>query len=130
MRATWLLLAATLCFLSSPVRALDRDPWFGTDKALHCGVSVGLAAGSYAALTLVIDPAWQRALLATGFTLGLGAAKELYDATGHGDPSLRDFTWDVIGCALGVAIAYAIDLLLRPRAQSPPPSAASFGRSA
>jgi putative lipoprotein len=123
MRATWLLLGATLCLASSPACARDRDPWFGSDKALHFGLSAGLAAGSYAALTLVMDAPWQRALLAAGFTMSLGAAKELYDATGHGDPSLRDFTWDVIGCALGLAIAYAFDLLLRPRAQAPPGAA-------
>lgn len=113
-------LCAAFSLSAAHVRARDDDPWFGQDKALHVGVSTGLAAGGYAASALVFDPPWQRALVAAGFTLSLGAGKELYDATGHGDPSWRDFTWDVIGCAVGVGVALLIDLALRP-----PPRAAA-----
>ena len=122
-----LLLAIALCAaccmttLHGRARArADDDPWLGPDKALHFGVSTALASGGYAASALVLDPPWQRALVAAGFTLSLGAGKELYDATGHGDPSWRDFTWDVIGCAVGVGVSLLIDLALRP-----PPRAAA-----
>lgn len=90
----------------------EQDPWFGSDKALHFGISSVLAGGSYAASTLWLELPWQRATLAAAFTLSVGAAKELYDATGRGDPSLRDFTWDLLGCAVGVALAYVIDISL------------------
>lgn len=122
VRVSWLI-AALWCLLAAPVRARDLDPWFAPDKALHFGVSAGLASGSYAGSSLVFDEPWQRALVAAGFTLSVGAGKELYDATGQGDPSLRDFTWDALGCAVGVGIAYLIDLATRPADPTPSRSA-------
>lgn len=104
-----LLTFAASCALAARARA-QSDPWFGPDKALHFGASSVLAGGGYAASTLWLELPWQRATLAAAFTLSVGAAKELYDATGRGDPSLRDFTWDILGCAVGVALAYAIDI--------------------
>jgi putative lipoprotein len=62
---------------------------------------------------LLADEPWQRAALGGGFGFGLGVAKEIYDATGHGDPSLRDLTWDVIGCAFGVGVSLLLDYALR-----------------
>lgn len=106
-------LAALLSLLApSLARADDPDPWWGRDKALHFSVSVGLAAGSYGASSLVLDKRWQRAATAGGFTLTLGAAKEGWDATGHGDPSWKDFTWDVAGAAVGTGLALLVDLAL------------------
>jgi putative lipoprotein len=118
----WIALAVSLvcCMSALRVRA-DDDAWLGPDKALHFGVSTAIASGSYAGSALLLDPAWQRALAAAGLTLSVGAGKELYDAGGHGDPSWRDFTWDVLGCAVGVGVALLIDLALRP----PPRAAAS-----
>jgi putative lipoprotein len=120
-----LVMTMALCVASwlsaLQVRAADdADPWLGPDKALHFGVSTVLASGSYAGAALLLDPPWQRALVAAGFTLSVGAGKELYDATGHGDASWRDFTWDAIGCAVGVGVALLIDWALRP-----PPRAAA-----
>jgi putative lipoprotein len=50
-----------------------------------------------------------RAAAAVTVALGAGLAKEAWDLSGHGDPSWRDLTWDVIGTTTGVLIAYAID---------------------
>ena len=44
----WLLLLA-LALAARPATASDADPWFGPDKALHFGLSAGLAAGDAAA---------------------------------------------------------------------------------
>jgi len=74
-------------------------------------VSVGLAAGGYAASVPFLEPRWQRATAGGGFALALGAGKEAYDATGHGDASFKDFTWDVAGAAVGVALALLVDVL-------------------
>src|SRR5262245_21991436 len=85
-------------------------PLVGRDKALHFGISAGLAAGGYAASTPFVDARWQRAALGSGFALCVGAGKELYDLSGHGDPSWKDFAWDVAGTAVGIAIALAVDV--------------------
>ena len=104
-------LVFALAFVSRPAAASEADPWFGPDKAAHFGVSVGLAAGGYAALCPWLESRNERALGGAGFSLTLGAGKELWDLAGHGDPSFRDLTWDVLGTAVGVALAVGIDAL-------------------
>jgi putative lipoprotein len=105
-------LALTLALAVRPAAASDPDPWFGPDKALHFGVSAGLSAGGYAALSPWLESPSERALGGAAFSLTLGAGKELWDLTGHGDPSWRDFTWDVLGTAVGVALAVGVDALV------------------
>jgi putative lipoprotein len=110
-RVKRIALAAAL-LTSRPGAALaqeDRDPWFGHDKALHFGASVMLASGGYAATSLVTDDRRVRLAVGGGFALSLGVAKELWDLEGHGDPSWRDLTWDVVGTVTGLALAAAID---------------------
>ena len=108
-------LSAALALFSSLIcgsaAASDSDPWFGPDKALHFGVSVMLAAGGYAASSAWLDSRNERALAGTAFSLTIGAGKELWDLSGHGDPSWRDFSWDVLGTAAGVALAAGVDAL-------------------
>jgi putative lipoprotein len=104
--------ALALVLASTPAAASDSDPWFGPDKAVHFGVSVGLSAGGYAAVSPWLESRSERALAGSAFSLTLGAGKELWDLTGHGDPSWRDFTWDVLGTAVGVALAAGVDTLL------------------
>jgi len=107
-----LALGLALSLSSRTVAASDADPWFGPDKALHFGVSVGLAAGGYAASSPWLESRTERAVFGGAFSLTLGASKELWDLAGHGDPSWRDFTWDVLGTAAGVALAVGIDALV------------------
>jgi len=104
-----------LVLASRSAAASEADPWFGPDKALHFGLSAALAAGGYAAASPWLESRTERALLGAGFALTLGASKELWDLAGHGDPSFRDFTWDVAGTAFGIALAVTCDALLRPR---------------
>lgn len=112
MKATRSLLALTafLAALGMPGRAL-ADDFFGPDKALHFGVSAGLAAGGYAASALVLEKPWQRALAGASLALSAGIAKELWDSTGRGDPSWKDLAWDGIGTGVGVGLALGVDLL-------------------
>ncbi len=98
--AAFALVSSLIC---GSARASDKDPWFGPDKALHFGVSVLLASGGYAASSPWLDTRTDRALAGGAFSLSLGAGKELWDLSGHGDPSWRDFTWDVLGTAVGLA---------------------------
>lgn len=107
------LVAAVACVAQA--RADDADPWIARDKALHFDVSAGLAAAGYGVSAgWVVDARWKALALGGGVALAAGAAKELADATGiiHGDPSWRDFAWDAIGVAAGLAIAWSVDLLL------------------
>jgi putative lipoprotein len=108
----WSWAVALACLLSSHARA--QDSWGGVDKAKHFGASAVLATGGYAAAMLVAPEPWQRAALGGGFALTLGVAKEIYDATGQGDPSLRDLSWDLVGCLFGAGVALLIDYALRP----------------
>jgi putative lipoprotein len=88
------------------------DSFWGPDKALHFGFSVGLAAGGYAASSLIWEKPWQRALAGATFSLSAGVAKELWDLSGHGDPSFKDLAWDGIGTAVGVGLAAGVDVLI------------------
>ncbi|HEY2410455.1 MAG TPA: hypothetical protein VGI10_30830 [Polyangiaceae bacterium] len=111
-----LLLSGSFLFAalatSRGARASDPDPWFGRDKALHFGLSVGLAATGYGVSSIWLKPPAERAAVGGAFSLSLGAGKELWDLAGHGDPSWRDFTWDVIGTAVGLGLSLATDALI------------------
>jgi putative lipoprotein len=104
--------ASVLC--TAPARADDGDPWWGPDKALHFGVSAGLGAAGYAASSLLFERRLERAAGGAAFSLTLGASKELYDLSGAGDASWKDFTWDVAGTAVGVGLALLVDLAVAP----------------
>ncbi len=117
-------LALTIGLFCGRAAASDADPWFGPDKALHFGVSVALAAGGYAASSPWLDTRNERALAGGAFSLTLGASKELWDLAGHGDPSFRDFTWDIVGTAVGLALSAGVDALANPKRDAPARAAA------
>lgn len=112
MRAWFALAFLFVLSFSRPARA-DNDPWFAKDKALHAGVSAGIAAGSYAISASLFDARGHALLAAGGVTLAIGAGKELVDLAGYGDPSWKDFVADVAGTVLGLALAWSIDLMVR-----------------
>jgi putative lipoprotein len=125
-RATFALVCACALVASPQARAqvADADPWFGKDKALHFGISAGIAGVMYAGAATQLDARYKSLLVAGGVTIAIGAGKELYDLSGHGDPSWRDFTWDVIGTIVGLGVAWGIDLLVRGTGDAHPPLAA------
>jgi hypothetical protein len=66
-----------------------------------------------------------RALAGAGLALSAGVAKELWDLSGHGDPSWKDLAWDGMGTGVGVGLALGVDLLLfRQRERALPSQAA------
>ncbi|MBI2392565.1 MAG: hypothetical protein HYV09_23475 [Deltaproteobacteria bacterium] len=111
MRPTAILLLVPAVALASTARA---DDWFGTDKALHFGVSAVIASGVYGVTTAFDDRRAVALGVGGGVALGAGIGKETWDALGHGDPSWKDFTWDVIGTIAGLALAYGVDAMVRP----------------
>ena len=117
------VLAATLAlgtlWCTGDARAQERDPWWGRDKALHFGVSAGLAVGGYATGLALFDCEVPRLVLGGSVALGAGIAKELWDLAGGGDASWKDFTWDVIGTAVGLLVSLGLDLLLLERRCDP-----------
>ncbi len=93
--------------------APDPDPWWGTDKALHLGLSTAITGGGYGLATLITDDVGGRAALAASLGIGAGLAKEVADALGLGHPSWKDLLWDVIGAGVAVSVSVTIDLGVR-----------------
>lgn len=105
-------LVASVVFAPA-VRAEDADPWLGRDKALHFAASAGLAAGGYTAGVMAFDARYEALVAGGGLALAAGTAKEVADLAGWGHASWRDFTWDVIGTALGLGLTWGLDLAIR-----------------
>jgi putative lipoprotein len=91
----------------------DPDPWWGTDKALHLGLSAAITGGGYAISTQLTDDIGGRAAIAAAAGIGAGLAKEVADALGLGTPSWKDFLWDVIGTGVAISVSVTIDLGVR-----------------
>lgn len=114
-------LASALLLAPAPARAAppDPDPWFGPDKALHFTLSSVIAGGGYGMTALFDDHLATRIAFGAGLGIAVGAGKELWDLAGHGNPSWKDFTWDVIGTCVGVGIAVTIDIATRSPERAP-----------
>lgn len=97
----------------APVPSPDPDPWFGPDKALHFGAGFGLGVGGYALGAGLLDERWAGVGMGIGLAAVIGGIKEGIDATGVGQPSWRDFVWDLLGGALGVGVSMTFDAALR-----------------
>lgn len=102
----------------------DPDPWWGRDKALHFGLDAAISGAAYGFTSLATGDVRIRIAFGAGAGLLAGAGKELVDMAGAGTPSWRDFTWSMIGMAVGVAVAVSIDLAVR----SVEPRVAAVGR--
>jgi putative lipoprotein len=98
---------------SSLASAADPDPWWGRDKGLHFGASVGIASGGYAIGAATLDARYEALILGGALSIALGTGKELADMAGLGSPSWRDFTWDLVGTVAGLGLAWGLDLALR-----------------
>lgn len=85
-------LIATLLLALCATQA-SADSWTGNDKKLHLGAGLVISG-------LVTMHTKDRE---TGFYAGVvaGAAKELIDATGAGEPSVKDFAVTALGAAIG-----------------------------
>jgi putative lipoprotein len=107
------LFAALLATLAaSPALAADPDPWLGEDKALHFAATAGLAILGYGSTSYFTEDVRIRLAVGGGLALVAGIAKELADLAGAGNPSWKDLTWDVLGTAAGLLVAWGLDFLL------------------
>jgi uncharacterized protein YfiM (DUF2279 family) len=112
---TLFLLVATRATAQAPA----EDPWWGKDKALHLGVSAGLAAGGYGLGGLWWKEAPPRLALGAGVALSAGLFKELSDLASYGHFSYKDLAWDGVGAAVGLTVSWLVHQLLFPSSSSP-----------
>jgi putative lipoprotein len=111
-RAASIAVLLVLLLLAPAAQAQAQgDDWWGRDKALHFSVSAVIATGGYGGAALVTEDRRWRLLTGGGLAIAAGAGKELADAAGFGDASWKDFTWDLIGAATGVGVAWLVDHL-------------------
>lgn len=87
----------------------NADRWFGPDKGKHFAASLVVQLASYGMLRVcgVNQASAQIVAASVGSAAGIG--KEIWDARGHGDPSIRDLTWDAIGVGTGAGLGALID---------------------
>ena len=78
----------------------------------------------YGVTTAVTPDRWKALVVGGTLAIGAGALKEGLDAAGLGDPSWKDFAWDVIGAACGLGVAWVIDFAAQG-GHAPPLSAGS-----
>ena len=111
----WLVVAlmALLCFTSVPARA---DDWLGADKAAHFGYSTAFGAVATTSIPLAGGPGpdWRSFAIGAGIGLVPGIAKEVWDATGHGDASWKDLAWDAVGAVVGAGVVWAVQAMTAP----------------
>jgi putative lipoprotein len=103
--------AALAAAFAAPALA-QTNPWAGSDKALHAGISapLGMIGASIAGGAA---SAGERVLYGTMLGSLPGLAKELVDAQRPGgDASYRDMAFNVVGAALGALLADCC--LIRP----------------
>lgn len=75
------------------------DRWFAPDKVEHFVMSAFIQSVAYSAFRQTGMQHRGSLVGASAVTLSVGAGKELWDATGRGDPSLKDLTADIAGGA-------------------------------
>lgn len=108
LRYVWGLIAT---FIATEAEA-SEDKWFGNDKYLHGGVSVVVAASAYGGAALLTGDRNWRAVSGMGAVVLVGGAKEFWDMSNRGDPSFRDFAWDVGGGLVGVGVSLLVDMAI------------------
>ena len=84
------------------------DAWLGRDKFDHVFVSAMLSSSAYLGLKVSSNEERAAFVSSLGMTIGVGAAKEIFDMVHPGHPSWKDLTADVLGAMAGALIARAL----------------------
>ncbi|QSQ24094.1 hypothetical protein JY651_03710 [Pyxidicoccus parkwayensis] len=110
--------------------ASPGDEWFGTDKAKHFAVCTVLAGAGYGGGALLFDAPSARWITGAGLAMGAGLVKELYDTRSGGSGfSVKDLTWDAVGTATGLGVAYLVDRFVFGRDEPASASAITGGEA-
>ena len=105
-----LLLVFSLHLGGAGSRAAARDSsayadrWFARDKAQHFFMAAFIQTTAFGALRAAGLTRNASLAGATVATAGANVGKELWDRTHHGDPSVKDLTWDAAGMAAATAL--------------------------
>jgi putative lipoprotein len=93
-------------FLTPLLRAENKDRWFARDKYEHFVLSTFYSAGTTLIAHRHFDLSKSKApVVGFGFSISIGAAKEVFDATSHkGTASSKDFIWDIAGALAGALV--------------------------
>jgi uncharacterized protein YfiM (DUF2279 family) len=83
--------------LHMPPEHAGGDRWFSADKAKHFFTAAFIQSLSFSALRSTGIGKSGSLAGATIVAAGVSVGKELYDQRSHGDPSLKDLTWDGAG---------------------------------
>jgi putative lipoprotein len=113
LAAAVLMTTSSTALAGPPLPAPDPDPWFGRDKALHFTACAAISGAGYGVTALGTPDVRIRVAFSAGLGIVAGAGKELLDLAGFGDPSWKDFAWDVIGTIVGVGISLSVDAAAR-----------------
>lgn len=81
------------------------DGWLGPDKTQHFLMAAFVESAAFSALRFTGLSRTGSLAGAVGVASAVSVGKEVYDAGHHGDPSLKDLTWDAAGIvAAGVIL--------------------------
>jgi putative lipoprotein len=105
--------SSALAQAAPPPSPEPEDAWFGPDKAIHLSAAFGISVAGYVTGVAAFDERWAGLVLGFGVATALGGIKEGIDAAGAGQPSWKDFFWDVVGASLGVGLSVTFDAALR-----------------
>jgi uncharacterized protein YfiM (DUF2279 family) len=126
MRLIPLPVLVALCVLParSSAGATAGDDWLGEDKAKHFAACFTLAGAGYGGGALLFEAPETRWLTGAGLAMGAGLGKELYDSRRGGTGfSFKDMSWNVVGTATGLGVAYLVDRLVFGGREEPGPRA-------
>lgn len=115
MRLIPLPVLIALCVLpaGSSAGAASGDAWLGGDKAKHFAACFTLAGAGYGGGALLFEAPGARWLSGVGLAMGAGLGKELYDSRRGGTGfSFKDMSWNAVGTATGLGVAYLVDRLV------------------
>jgi uncharacterized protein YfiM (DUF2279 family) len=84
------------------------ESWVAPDKFDHLLVSAMLSGSAFLQMKISHNDADFAFVSSCGFSLTLGAAKEIYDLIHPGHPSWKDLAVDALGSLLGALVASAL----------------------
>ena len=84
--------------------SVDSDRWLAPDKVKHFFSAAFVQSATYGTLRAAHARHEAALLGASAVTATISVGKEVWDAHGHGTPSVRDLVWDAAGAGAASAL--------------------------